>query len=171
MKSRTNQSRTKARILCIALIASLAMSFTVMLSTTGARADEGANTLDVFGYVTEGGVPVVGAAVTITETVSHATRVTTTDSSGLYSTFTPGVGGFAGNEWTRGDLITVDVNNAGKPASNSGNAPTPPTTTMRIDVTYTAIPEFGSLTGALVAAAAVAVLAAIFVGTKRFHNP
>lgn len=162
----TSHRLMKARILCFALVASLALSLTVMLSTTGARADEGAYTLSVWGYVTDGGAPVVGATVTITETVSHVTRVTTTDATGLYSTYDPG--DFAGSEWTRGDLITVDVNNGGSLASSSANAPTPPlVTSLQIDVTYTAIPEFGSLTGALVAAGAVAVVAAIFVGTKR----
>ena len=165
MKHPTSQRLMKARILCFALVASLALSFIVMLSPTGARATEPGLTLSVSGYVTEGGAPVVGATVTITEAVTHVTRVTTTDSTGLYTTFNPG--DFADTEWTRGDPITVEVNNGGRIASSSANAPTPPLSSLSIDVTYTAIPEFGSVAGALVAALVVAVIAAVFVGTKR----
>jgi len=117
--------------------------------------------LGVYGYVRDSANnPVVGASVLVWIVTPTNHLRTTTDSDGYYTVVFPMA------NWTMGNTITVTATSG--LGTSLPNETTITDNPMEIWVDYsTAIPEFGSLMGALVAAVLVAVVAVVAIGTRR----
>lgn len=126
-----------------------------------------AETLDltVFGYVTDTlAMPVQGAHVVIEnlDTSITYTDVPDTDSDGQFMYDIPAA------EWTQGDEIRVTATFGSWTGFTQEGAPDPAIPMVQIDVELSeAIPEFGSMIGASIAACLAGAVAIVMVGKPR----
>jgi len=129
-----------------------------MLASESARADPGV--LGVYGYVRDSANnPMVGADVLvwIVDPTNHLR--TTTDTDGFYTVTFPDA------NWTEDNTIRVTVTSI---LGTEYNETTITDNPMEIWVDLsTAIPEFGGMLGALVAALLIGVVAVVAVGSRR----
>lgn len=125
-----------------------------MLASESARAGPGV--LGVYGYVRDSANnPVVGADVLVWIVGPTNHLRTTTDADGFYTVTFPDA------NWTAGNAIRVTVGAEHNETTIDDNP-------MEIWVDLsTAIPEFGDMLGALVAALLVGVVAVVAIGSRR----
>ena len=111
----------------------------------------------VLGYVTDSeGTPVEGADVAVTIEQTATTLHCVTDSDGYY------IAEFDLSEWNDGDDITVVATYGGQATSTGTCVEAVGYSVIDVQFTYE-IPEFGGIAGSMVAIAAVAVVAALFI--------
>jgi hypothetical protein len=124
--------------------------------------------LTVEGYVYDPvGSLVEGATVTITIVETSKVRVTTTDSAGYYTT---SLDEFAASEYNLGDTIRVVASKNSEIEQNETvvDQVTVDSGSAEVDVHFIyAIPEFGSLTGTVVAMSAIALVGAALFARRR----
>lgn len=125
-----------------------------------------AETLDltVFGYVTDTlNMPVVGAHVVILNLDTDISyNGPDTDADGQYMFDIPAA------EWTQGDEIRVTSTYGSMTGFTQEGAPDPSLPMVQIDVELNeAIPEFGSMIGASIAAVFAGAVAIVAIGRPR----
>jgi len=122
-----------------------------------------AQDLTVVGTVRDSvGTLVPGAAVTVTNQRTGLTYTNTADENAQYEVNIPD------SAWAEGDTILVHAEMGSAQGDASGTAHDVNPYTLQVDVPLsTAIPEFGSLLGALVASFLVGIVAIVALGEKR----
>jgi len=144
----------------LAFVAALAMMSIALPAPVAAETLD----LTVFGYVTDTlAMPVVGAHVVI---LNLNTEISysgiDTDSDGQYMFDIPAA------EWTQGDDIRVTATYGSMTGFSEEGAPDPSIPMVRIDVELNeAIPEFGSMIGASIAAIMAGAVAIVVIGKPR----
>ena len=165
MRSEVRASRILSVILVtIILLVALAVVLTIVSkSDMPKRASETASMdLDVVGTVRDsGGTLVPGAAVTVTNQRTALFYTNTADENGQYGVTIPD------SAWAEGDIILVHAETGSAQGDAQGTAHDVSPWLLQVDVNLsTAIPEFGSLLGALVAAFMVGIVAIVALGGK-----
>jgi hypothetical protein len=147
-----------------ASIVLIAIAMVLVLTSNAAMA--GSGPITVRGYIKDSaGTPLQGASVFV-EIIAPDTTVRTsgtylTNSAGLYSA---AIGTF---DWEVGDKINVTSTYLGNVGNNWTTATSLPVQYVNVTYTYE-IPEFGSMTGLLVAAGAIGLVACVaLLWTRR----
>lgn len=152
-------------LVTIILIVALAVVLTIVPKSDMPKRTSIAATmdLDVVGTVRDSvGTLVPGAAVTVTNQRTGLIYTNTADEIGQYGVSIPD------NVWLEGDVILVhaEMGSATGDAQGTAHDLTPWILTVNVNLS-TAIPEFGSLLGALVASFLVGIVAIVALGGKR----
>jgi len=158
--SGSGRSKLLARMMLCSVVASIAV---LALSSTVRAAPF--DNLIVSGIVyDEGGVPLDGAHVVVTDTNTLSSDVYDTGSDGFYFVVIPGQGG-----WDIGDTIEVVATFDTDQATNTSVATAQMAFDgMGVDVHFgTAIPQLGSSVGMMIAAGLVGLVAVVAVGVRR----
>ncbi|OGS55887.1 MAG: hypothetical protein A3K60_03480 [Euryarchaeota archaeon RBG_19FT_COMBO_56_21] len=146
-------------MIVLAFELSVLLALGVVIDQGSQPARSGIGDLLVYGYVTDNmGDPVDGADVTVVVGGTETLTCTTADGGQYQVTFAP-------SQWDDWDTIVVTVyfNSIG-PAVENGVVDPIYFGQIQIDVQFTfEIPEFGSVMGSIVAIAAVAAVAVLFI--------
>lgn len=154
---RISHRRNKRLLAILSFELALLVCLGFVLDNAARPAISGTGPLDVYGFVTDSaGTPIPNADVTVTVLSTMAVRTCSTASDGSYQV------AFLTSDWNSGDTVqvvvvynTVQEIRTGV-ADDLGN--------MWIDVQFSfEIPEFGSVMGSMVAIAAVAFVAVLFI--------
>jgi hypothetical protein len=155
---------TSSKFVSASVIASLSLCVLILAVPT-VRADN--SPLSVYGWVYDsGGLPVEGAAVLVLIVETSHTRYATTDADGLYSTSSD----FNSTDYAVGNTIRVYATYNSEVVQNQTTVTLEMSTggIAQVDVHFTyEIPEFGSLTGTVVAMSGVALVGAAFFARRR----
>ena len=158
--SKPGRSKTLVSLMLSSVLASIAV---LALSSTVSASP--INGLIVSGYVyDEGGVPLDGAHVVVTDTTTPFSGSYDTGGDGFYYVTVPGLGG-----WEVGDVIVVVATFGGDEATNTSTATAQMEFDgMDLDAHFgTAIPQLGSSVGMAIAAGLVGLVAVVAVGVRR----
>lgn len=158
--SGSGRSKMLARLMLCSIVASMAA---LALSSTVSAAPF-ANLIVSGRVYDEGGNPLDGAHVVVTDTSTDASDTYDTFGGGFYFVTIPGQGG-----WDVGDTIEVVVTFGEDQATNTSIATAQMEIDgMNVDVHFgTAIPQLGSSVGMAFAAGLVGVVAVVAVGVRR----
>lgn len=152
---------TRGFALGFAVVAALAMMAIAIPAPVAAETLD----LTVYGYVTDTlAMPVEGAHVVIQNLDTSITynTVPDTDSDGQYTFDIPAA------EWTQGDEIRVTATYGTWTGFTQEGAPDPSLPQVQINVELNqAIPEFGSMIGATIAACLAGAVAIVAIGKPR----
>ena len=161
------RDRISRRLVPATIACSMSLVFVLLVFSHSAEA--ATQPLAVYGYVHDSlGSPVSGASVTVLIVDSGASRtVSTTSLLGVYQ-IDPD---FSTTDYNVGNTIRVTVVDSSlgtKVREYTITSQNETAQLMRLDVNFnTAIPEFGSMFGVLVAALVVGVVAVVAIGWKR----
>ena len=155
MRISDRRNRRLLTILAFELAVLTVLGF--VLTNSSQTALSGAGPYDVVGYITDNtGSPVNGADVAVTIDETSTTLHCTTGSDGFYTVT------FQDAEWNDGDHITVVATMGGQEIGYGVVVESVGYTQIDVQFGFE-IPEFGSVAGSMVAIAAVAVVAALFI--------